>query len=128
LEALVTETAIAENGLIGELRSAALVSANGSIGGFCRPRLTSPSVSSPMSGSVEVVDVTPPLGWKVTANHRLVRMLRCVRDSMDVEIDVAPRFDYGRIPHETHATSPAVVSATHDLTLVMDVVRDVDDR
>jgi hypothetical protein len=127
LEALVTVSPIAENGRIGDQQTAVLVSTNGSIDGFSCPRFPSPSVSSPMSSSAEVVDGMPPLGRKVTANHRLVRMLRCVCGSMDLEIDVAPRFDYGRTPHERHATPPGVVFATDDLTWTLDVTREVDD-
>ncbi len=36
-----------------------------------------------------------------TDRHRLVRMVRCVRGQMSFQVDVAPRFDYGREPHQS---------------------------
>ena len=39
-----------------------------------------------------------------TDRHLLVRMVRCVRGQMDFEVEVAPRFDYGRAAHQTHLT------------------------
>ncbi len=57
-------------------------------------------------GVGEVVDFMPVLGREVTANHRLVRMMRCVRGRMRFEVEVAPRFDYGRRAHRTEGTRP----------------------
>ena len=71
----------------------------------------------------------PPTGKQVTDNHRLVRMMRCVRGRISLEVDVSPRFDYGRAPHETHITEHGAVFANHDLTLTLHTVRNPgDDR
>jgi GH15 family glucan-1,4-alpha-glucosidase len=40
----VTELSIADHGLVGDLKTAALISADGSVDWFCCPRLDSPSV------------------------------------------------------------------------------------
>src|SRR3954452_16570457 len=51
------------------------------------------------AGVGEVVDFMLPLEPVATDNHRLVRMVRCVRGHMTFEVEVAPRFDYGRGAH-----------------------------
>ncbi len=60
-------------------------------------------------GIGEVVDFMPVSGDVATDRHRLVRLLRCVRGRMTFELDIAPRFDYGRKPHELHITDSGAV-------------------
>jgi GH15 family glucan-1,4-alpha-glucosidase len=79
-------------------------------------------------GVGEIVDFMPPAGKEPTANHRIVRMLRCVRGRIKVEVDIEPRFDYGRKPHETVLSPPGAVFVTDDLTLTLHVVREPDDE
>lgn len=80
-------------------------------------------------GVGELIDFMPPTGKQVTGNHRLVRMMRCVRGRISLEVDVSPRFDYGRASHETHITEHGAVFANHDLTLTLHTVREPgDDR
>src|SRR4051795_2793303 len=50
-------------------------------------------------GVGEIVDFMPPASSTATADHRLVRMVHCVRGRMTFEVEVAPRFDYGRREH-----------------------------
>jgi len=52
------------------------------------------------SGVCEVHDFMPVSGSEVTGNHRLVRMLRCVRGRVSMEFDVFPQFDFGRARHD----------------------------
>ena len=79
-------------------------------------------------GVGELIDFMPPTGRQVTDNHRLVRLLRCVRGHITFEADVAPRFDYGRQPHETHLTEHGAVFANPGLNLTLHTVRDPRDE
>ncbi|MFE2581090.1 glycoside hydrolase family 15 protein [Streptomyces sp. NPDC059378] len=52
-------------------------------------------------GVGSIVDFMPPASpHSPTRRHRLVRMLRCTRGEISFDIEVAPRFDYARQPHE----------------------------
>jgi GH15 family glucan-1,4-alpha-glucosidase len=162
----MTEAAIADHGLIGDLQTAALISTEGSVDWFCCPRFDSPSVFGALlddehgghfrvrpadgaghgstqmyfpdtavlitrfgtaDGLGEVVDFMPPAGQEATGNHRLVRMLRCVRGRVTFEIDIAPRFDYGRQAHRTELTEHGAVFSTDALVLTVHPVREPDD-
>jgi GH15 family glucan-1,4-alpha-glucosidase len=79
------------------------------------------------SGVGETVDFMPVLGPEVTDNHRLVRMVRCVRGRMSFTVDISPRFDYGRRSHRTELTEQGAVFASDTLTLTMHAVREPDD-
>src|SRR3954454_18296020 len=50
------------------------------------------------AGVGQVLDFMPPAGSTATDNHRLVRMIQCVLGEMNFELEIAPRFDYGRHP------------------------------
>ena len=59
-------------------------------------------------GVGEVTDFMPVTGTRATGNHRIVRMIRCVRGQMSFDVEIAPRFDYGRAPHHVHDASFSV--------------------
>ncbi|MFE7094758.1 glycoside hydrolase family 15 protein [Streptomyces erythrochromogenes] len=51
-------------------------------------------------GVGEVADFMVPLETSTpTPRHRLVRVVRVVRGSLDFDLECRPRFDYGRAPH-----------------------------
>jgi GH15 family glucan-1,4-alpha-glucosidase len=78
-------------------------------------------------GLGEVVDFMLPAGPKATARHRLVRMIRCVRGEMTFDVEIAPRFDYGRTPHDLQLTEHGAIFVTDALTLTLHSVREPDD-
>ena len=82
------------------------------------------------AGVGEVVDFMPVTSSTVaTDQHRLVRMVRCVRGQMTFAVDIAPRFDYGREPHETHLSRGRrrLPGQSHHAT-VLNLVREPDDE
>ena len=69
-------------------------------------------------GVGEVQDFMPvaPNG---STRQRLIRRVLCVRGTMRFRVEVEPRFDYGRAPHETSVHEHGVVFHSADLTLAL---------
>jgi len=78
-------------------------------------------------GIGEIVDFMPVSGKVATDRHRLVRLVRCVRGRMTFEVEVAPRFDYSRKPHELHLTDSGAIFKSDDFSVTVSVVREPDD-
>jgi GH15 family glucan-1,4-alpha-glucosidase len=71
-------------------------------------------------GVGEVIDFMPvPDARQATDRHRLVRLVRCVRGEMRLVFECAPRFDYGRQPHELELTDQGAVFRTPTLQLTL---------
>ena len=70
-------------------------------------------------GAGEVVDFMPIIEGSATDRHRLVRLVRVVRGSMRFRMEVQPRFDYGRKPHELHLSDDGALFVSDDLTLTL---------
>jgi GH15 family glucan-1,4-alpha-glucosidase len=79
-------------------------------------------------GVGEIVDFMPPAGASGVAEHRLVRMVRCVRGRITFEVEIAPRFDYGRRPHTLELTAAGAVFTAGDAALTVHSVREADDE
>jgi GH15 family glucan-1,4-alpha-glucosidase len=80
------------------------------------------------TGLGQVVDFMPPAGATATDNHRIVRIVQCVRGRVTFEIDVVPRFDYGRQPHRLEITEHGAVFSANGQRLTLHAVREPDDE
>ncbi len=80
-------------------------------------------------GVGEVVDFMPVASaTTATTRHRLVRMVRCVRGQMTFDLDIAPRFDYGRERHETQLTDSGMVFQGPRTSCTVHIVREPGDE
>ncbi|MGZ4429303.1 MAG: glycoside hydrolase family 15 protein [Nocardioidaceae bacterium] len=80
-------------------------------------------------GVGELVDFMPTVSTTVASTrHRLVRMLRCVRGQMTFAVDIAPRFDYGREPHEAHLSEDGIVFQGRETAMTVNLVREPEDE
>jgi GH15 family glucan-1,4-alpha-glucosidase len=71
-------------------------------------------------GVGEVIDFMPVDDQQHASDrHRLVRAVRCVRGRMRLSVDCAPRFDYGRQPHDLEITEHGAVFRTPNLELTL---------
>jgi GH15 family glucan-1,4-alpha-glucosidase len=77
------------------------------------------------AGVGEVIDFMPIASTAVPADrHQVLRMLRCVRGEMTFALDIAPRFDYGREPHETHVSEEGVVFQGARTAMSLNIIRE----
>jgi pentatricopeptide repeat protein len=67
-------------------------------------------------GVGEVLDFMPIVEGKPTDRHRLVRHLRVARGTMKFEMEVQPRFNYGRTGHTVEIRQEGAVFRAHDGT------------
>jgi GH15 family glucan-1,4-alpha-glucosidase len=80
------------------------------------------------AGVGEIYDFMPISGKVPTDRHRLVRMVRCVRGEMAFDIELAPRFDYGRAPHDAQVTMSGAVFRSAGGSMTVHVVREPGDE
>jgi GH15 family glucan-1,4-alpha-glucosidase len=80
------------------------------------------------AGVGEIYDFMPVSGKVATDRHLLVRLLRCVRGEMTFDIDVAPRFDYGRAPHTADVSVHGAVFHSDQGSMTLHAVREPDDE
>ena len=80
------------------------------------------------AGVGEVIDFMPVASEVPSSRHRLVRALRCVRGSIEFDLEVAPRFDYGRQKHQVTLREDGATCTAGDSTLTLSLIRDHDDE
>jgi GH15 family glucan-1,4-alpha-glucosidase len=81
------------------------------------------------AGVGEVVDFMPLSSSNApAARHRLVRLVRCVRGQMQFAVDLAPRFDYGREPHQTYLSDDGAVFEGPRTSMTVNLIKEPDDE
>jgi GH15 family glucan-1,4-alpha-glucosidase len=80
------------------------------------------------NGVGEVIDFMPVTSQTPSGHHRLLRIMRCVRGTMTFDIEIAPRFDYGRQPHQLTVTEDGAAYVAADTTLTISLIRDPGDE
>lgn len=79
-------------------------------------------------GAGEVIDFMPVTSGPPSDRHRLVRALRCVRGSIIFDLEIAPRFDYGRRTHQLEILDGGAIFSAGDSTFTVSIIRDPDDE
>jgi len=80
-------------------------------------------------GVGEVIDLMPTASPHIAAaEHRILRMVRCVRGRMTFALEISPRFDYGRERHEVRVTDEGVVFEGPRTAMTLHLVREPDDE
>jgi GH15 family glucan-1,4-alpha-glucosidase len=79
-------------------------------------------------GVGEVIDFMPVTSDAPSDHHRLLRVVRCVRGSIEFDIEIAPRFDYNRLAHELTVMDGGATYVAGGLTLTLSLIRNPDDE
>jgi GH15 family glucan-1,4-alpha-glucosidase len=80
-------------------------------------------------GVGEVVDFMPvDRPGELSGRHRLVRRVSVVRGQMAFDVDIQPRFDYGRQGHETRVEENGVLFDSQSLTIAVSSNRPLERR
>ena len=79
-------------------------------------------------GVGELMDFMPVTGDSASEQHRLVRMLRCVRRQISFDIEVAPRFDYGRRRHHLNLSDDGATFDAGETRLALSLIREEGDN
>ena len=79
-------------------------------------------------GVGELIDFMPVSSETPSDRHRLLRAVRCVRGTLTFDIEIAPRFDYGRQPHTLTTFEHGASFVAGDSTLTLSLIRGHDDE
>ena len=78
-------------------------------------------------GVGELMDFMPVASSSPSERHRMVRMLRCVRGQISFDIEVAPRFDYGRRPHHLSVDGDGALFDAGETRLALSLILEEND-
>ena len=78
-------------------------------------------------GVGELIDFMPIASASPSDRHRLVRMLRCVRGQISFDIEVAPRFDYGRRAHQVNLSDDGALFDAGETRLALSLILEEND-
>ncbi|HEV7948765.1 MAG TPA: glycoside hydrolase family 15 protein [Glaciihabitans sp.] len=79
------------------------------------------------NGVGELIDFMPVTSKTPSDGHRLIRAVRCVRGTVTFDVQIAPRFDYGRQPHTVSVSEGGASFVSRDSTLTLSLIRNVED-
>lgn len=79
-------------------------------------------------GVGEVIDFMPVTSETPSDHHRLVRAVRCVRGTVQFDVEIVPRFDYGRQAHRMTTTDDGATYTAGETTLTLSLIRDPGDE
>ncbi|AMB59265.1 glycoside hydrolase family 15 protein [Microterricola viridarii] len=80
------------------------------------------------NGVGELVDFMPVTSDTPSKRHRLIRMVRCVRGAIDFDIELDPRFDYGRKQYKLNPTGHGAIFTAGDTTMSLSLIRGPEDE
>ena len=75
------------------------------------------------NGVGELIDFMPVTSETPSNHHRLLRAVRCVRGAVTFDVEIAPRFDYGRQSHEVTVTDDGASFVAGDSALTLSLIR-----
>ena len=75
------------------------------------------------NGVGELIDFMPVTSETPSDHHRLLRAVRCVRGAVTFDVEIAPRFDYGRQSHEVTVTDDGASFVAGDSALTLSLIR-----
>lgn len=79
-------------------------------------------------GVGELMDFMPVTGDASSDEHRLVRMVTCVRGRMTFDIEFAPRFGYGQVAHSVNVSNHGATFVADGARLSLSLIREDDEE
>jgi GH15 family glucan-1,4-alpha-glucosidase len=80
------------------------------------------------NGAGELLDFMPVSSESTSEQHRLLRIMRCTRGEVEFDVEIVPRFDYGRQSHQLTITGDGATYAAGPTRLTLSLIRNPDDE